>query len=119
MIELKEVRYDQSKDGRVYSKHPLSEALQKEALEKRIQLIDLVSGYDDELAEHIITTDNMENVDNDLIRCAIRRATIARHIVPVLLGSALKNVGVQHLMNAVISYLPAPSECDEIYKCFG
>lgn len=119
VIELKELRYDQSKDGRTYSKHPLSDALRKEAAEHRLKLIDELSAYDDQLAEHIINNENMDNVDNDLIRGAIRRATIARHIVPVLLGAALRNVGVQHLMNAIIAYLPAPSECDGAYKCFG
>lgn len=88
-------------------------------MEKRLKIIDTLSGFDDQLADHIISNDSMDNVDIDLVHGAIRRSTIARHIVPVLLGSAYKNIGVQRLMNAVVSYLPAPSDTDAIYNCFG
>lgn len=119
LLELKELRFDQSADGRIYSKSQLPDDLYKTAMEKRLELIDTLSGFDDHLADHIISNDSIENVDIDLVHGAIRRSTIARHIVPVLLGSAYKNIGVQRLMNAVVSYLPAPSDTDAIYNCFG
>lgn len=119
IVELKELRFDQSIDGSIYTESSLSGELHEEALEKRIELIDTLGGYDDQLAEHIINNESLENVDNDLIHGAIRRTTMARHIVPVLLGSSYKHIGVQRLMNAVVSYLPAPSDTDVISDCFG
>lgn len=119
IIELKELRYDQSADGSIYSKNSLSDELHEKAMEKRLELIDTLGGYDDQLAEYVINEGDLENIDINRLHGAIRRATMQRHIVPVLLGSAYKYIGVQRLMNAVVSYLPTPSDTDEIYNCFG
>jgi len=87
--------------------------------EKRNELIDQLSGLDDELADVVISTESFDKVDNSLIERALRRATSQQKVVPVLLGSAYKNVGIQRLMDAVNAYLPAPEERNQIYDCFG
>ncbi|XP_016938155.4 ribosome-releasing factor 2, mitochondrial isoform X1 [Drosophila suzukii] len=87
--------------------------------EKRNELIDQLSGLDDELADVVISTESFDKVDNSLIERALRRATGQQKVVPVLLGSAYKNVGIQRLMDAVNAYLPAPEERNQIYDCFG
>lgn len=119
VIDLQELRFDPAKEGRVYKKLPLGEELRRQAVEKRCEMIDLLSGYDDALADAIITNDSLENIDSSLVLKAIRNATIHQKIVPVLLGTAYKNAGVQPLMDSVISFLPAPNERNSIYKCFG
>src|SRR6202171_1267345 len=68
-------------------------------------LIEQVSNLDDELAEVVI---HEQPVTPELLKAAIRRQTIANKFVPVIGGSALKNIGIQYLVDAVIDYLPSP-----------
>jgi elongation factor G len=70
------------------------------------ELIDSISNFDDEVLEAYLTDE--ESVTPDMIKRAIRAATLADEITPVLLGSAFKNKGVQPLLDAVIDYLPSP-----------
>lgn len=119
MIDLKELKFDQAKEGRVYTKTPLKGDLLDQAVTKRCELIDLLSGYDDALADAVISSDSLENIDSALVLRAIRNATIQQKVVPVLLGSAYKNTGVQPLMDSVLSFLPTPKERSMIYECFG
>lgn len=119
LLELKELRFDQSKEGRVYAKIPLIGELLKNSIDKRCEIIDIMSGFDDKLADEVIQNDSLENVNSSIIGQAIRNLTIKQSIVPVLLGSAYKNTGVQLLMDGVISYLPAPNDRTSMYNCFG
>lgn len=91
----------------------------KEAIDKRCEIIDVMSGLDDKLADEVIQNDSLENINSSVVRQAIRNLTLQQRIVPVFLGSAYKNIGVQLLMDGVTSYLPAPSERDSVYRCFG
>jgi len=69
-------------------------------------LLDKASMFSDALTEQILE----ENVQEETLNQAIRDATIALKLVPVLCGSAYKNKGVQILLNAVVKYLPAPAD---------
>uniref|UniRef100_A0A1J3IKV2 Elongation factor G, mitochondrial n=1 Tax=Noccaea caerulescens TaxID=107243 RepID=A0A1J3IKV2_NOCCA len=75
--------------------------------EKRRELIEVVSEVDDVLAEKFL---NDEPVTATELEEAIRRATLAQKFVPVFMGSAFKNKGVQPLLDGVLSYLPCPTE---------
>ncbi|PPS07949.1 hypothetical protein GOBAR_AA12690 [Gossypium barbadense] len=75
--------------------------------EKRRELIEMVSEVDDKLAEAFLNDDPISSVD---LEEAVCRATIARKFVPVFMGSAFKNKGVQPLLDGVLSYLPCPIE---------
>ena len=75
--------------------------------QKRIELIEKLADADDEVAELFL----MEELpDKDLLKAAIRRQTLACKFVPVFMGSAYKNKGVQPLLDGVLSYLPEPFE---------
>lgn len=116
---MKQYTFDSSNQGRSFKVEPIRNASDLLAAEqKRLAVVDLLSGLDDKLAETIIQDENLENVDLDLILNAIRNLTINQKIVPVLLGSAYKNTGIQLLMDSVINYLPAPHERNQIYDCF-
>ncbi|KAL2234051.1 UNVERIFIED_CONTAM: Elongation factor G-2, mitochondrial [Sesamum indicum] len=77
------------------------------AIEKRRELVEVVSEVDDKLAEAFLSDEPISSAD---LEEAIRRATIARKFVPVFMGSAFKNKGVQPLLDGVLSYLPCPTE---------
>ncbi|XP_036327396.1 ribosome-releasing factor 2, mitochondrial [Rhagoletis pomonella] len=105
--------------GREYSAQPPLDVHLAELQEKRYTLIDELSGIDDELAQVVINSEGFEQVSNELIQQALRRSVARRKVVPVLVGSAYKNVGIQLVMDAVIDYLPAPHERSQLYDCFG
>ena len=76
-----------------------------EAEDARHQLIDVVSNYDDTIMEKYLAE---EPITADDLRRALRTATLAAAVVPVLCGSAFKNKGVQPMLDAVVDYLPSP-----------
>ena len=73
--------------------------------EYRIKLLEAVSDFDDEIMELYLEG---EDVPADMIKAAIRKATIAGSMVPVVCGTSYKNKGVQKLLDAVVDYLPSP-----------
>lgn len=105
-------------EGRTCTKTKLSGDILEETRRKRHEIIDIVSSFDEALADSIISAGSMDVLDNAAIVQAIRKATLGRHVVPVLLGSAYKNSGVQPLMDAIVDYLPAPFERNQIFDCF-
>jgi elongation factor G len=78
----------------------------EQAQRAREEMLDAVSMFSDELMEAILEG----NVSEELLHRTLRQATVARKITPVLIGSAYKNKGVQPLLDAVVRYLPDPSE---------
>jgi elongation factor G len=81
--------------------------LAEQAAAAREHLLEEVSHYDDELLEMILEE---QEVSAAQLRKAIRKATLASKLTPVLCGSSFKNKGVQPLLDAVIEYLPSPLE---------
>ncbi|TYZ66071.1 hypothetical protein PybrP1_011276 [[Pythium] brassicae (nom. inval.)] len=77
------------------------------AEEKRQELVEALADVDEEIGELFLLE---EEPSPEQLRAAIRRATIAHKFVPVLMGSAFKNRGVQPLLDAVVAFLPSPSE---------
>ncbi len=87
--------------------------LLEQAAEYRHQLIDAVADHDDELMETYL--ENEEAVTPDILRRALRAATLDLSIVPVLCGSAFKNKGIQPLLDGVVDYLPSPLDVPPIH----
>jgi elongation factor G len=87
--------------------------LSEQAQEYHHQLIDAVADHDEELTETYLEDESA--VTPDMLRRAIRAATLDITITPVLLGSAFKNKGVQPLLDAVIDYLPSPLDVPPIH----
>ncbi|MFH1145630.1 MAG: elongation factor G [bacterium] len=78
----------------------------KETVEKyRKELVEAIAGADDDLVEKFL---NGQELTVEELKKGLRKGTIANKIVPVLCGSALKNKGVQKMLDAVIDYLPSP-----------
>ena len=91
----------------------IPEELQEQAREYHHQLIDAVAEHDEELLETYLTDENA--VTPEMIRRALRKATLEIAVTPVLLGSAFKNKGVQPLLDGVIDYLPSPLDVPPIH----
>jgi elongation factor G len=87
--------------------------LDEQAQEYRHQLIDSVADHDDELFETYL--ENEEAVTPEMLKRALRKATLDITVTPVLLGSAFKNKGVQPLLDAVIDFLPSPLDVPPIH----
>jgi elongation factor G len=85
--------------------------MQEKAEEYRVKLVEAVSETDDDLMTKYFEG---EELTTDEISTALRKGTIAGTIVPVLCGSAFKNKGVQLMLDAVVDYLPAPTEVPPI-----
>ena len=78
----------------------------------RAKLVESVAEFDDELLERFF--EDPESITIDQMLTVIRKATISGAIVPMLCGSAFKNKGIQHLLDAVCSFLPSPLDKGEI-----
>ena len=110
LVEMNaDIYYDQlGKDVRV---EPIPEDMVDLANEYREKLLDAVSMFDDEIMEMYLEG---EEIPTDKIRAAIRRATVAVEMVPVVCGSSYRNKGVQKLLDAVVDYMPAPTDIPAI-----
>lgn len=82
---------------------------EKEVEQRRTELIECVTNADEQLGEMFL---DEKLPDDEQLLAGIRRAVIARKFVPIFVGSALKNKGVQPLLDGVVSFLPNPSEVD-------
>jgi elongation factor G len=87
--------------------------LTEQANEYRHQLIDAVADHDEELTETYLLDE--EAVTPEMLRRALRKATLEIAVTPVLLGSAFKNKGVQPLLDAVVDYLPSPLDVPPVH----
>lgn len=105
-----------SDDGKDFERKPLLETsdpkLLKATTEARNALIEQVADLDDEFADLVLGefSENFDLLPAEKLQTAIHRVTLAQTAVPVLCGSALKNKGVQPLLDAVALYLPSPEE---------
>jgi elongation factor G len=110
LLEMKGLVWDGS-DPAECETGPVPPALEEAAAEAREFLFETLSDLDDEIAEIFLEG---EEVPLDLARKVIRRETLARTIAPVLCGSALRNRGIPPLLDAIVSYLPAPADMKTI-----
>jgi len=106
LVENKAIVYDDDL-GTLVREIEIPEEYAEAAAAAREHLLEEVSHYDDELVELILEE---KEVPVDLLKNAIRKATLAIKMTPVLCGSSFKNKGVQPLLDAVIDYLPSPLE---------
>ena len=107
LIEMKADLYDEDELGTKWDTVDIPEEYREEAEKRRADLIEAVADVDDDIMEKYL---GGEDITNDELRAAIRKATLNLEFYPVLAGSAFKNKGVQMLLDAVIDYLPSPLE---------
>ncbi len=91
--------------------HEIPDELKDEAEMYREEMLDKISVFDDTLAEKFL---EWEEITEEEIKAAIRKGVVSNQLYPVLCGSALKNAGIQLLLDAVVDYLPSPIDRGEV-----
>jgi elongation factor G len=112
LVEMKAITYNDDL-GQNMEVGEVPAELLEQANEYHHQLIDAVADHDDELMETYLEDESA--VTPEMLRRALRAATLDITITPILLGSAFKNKGVQPLLDAVIDYLPSPLDVPPIH----
>ena len=93
--------------GKNFETSEIPADLQPKVEQFRHELVEAIADYDDRLMQQYL--DEEELPVDDIVR-ALRRGTVSGHLVPVLCGAALRNKGVQPLLDAVVDYLPSPAD---------
>jgi elongation factor G len=111
LVEMKQIVWDDDTLGASFQITDIPEALRQQADQYREALIETVAEHDDPIMEAYLSE---EAIQTDALLAAIRQATISLKLVPVLCGSALKNKGIQPLLDAIVRFLPSPPEVPPI-----
>ncbi len=107
LIDLKAVVWDNDTLGATFRDVELTDEEKQNALEYREKLVEAVAEMDDAVMEAYLAE---LPIEKEALVAAIRKATVELKLVPVLCGSALKNKGIQPLLDAIIAYLPSPAD---------
>ncbi|MCB1051045.1 MAG: elongation factor G [Acidobacteria bacterium] len=109
LIKMK-AYYNVGDNGETVREDEIPANLVSEAQARREEMLEALSDYNDQLMELLLEG---EEVPEDLIHETVKTATLSLGIVPVFMGSAFKNKGVQKLLDAVLRYLPSPLEAEK------
>jgi elongation factor G len=105
LIEMQEIRWEENGEKMLYTKiEPEREEAAKLWREK---LIDTLSGVSDAITEKYLAG---EEIDAALIKSELRKAVLKREILPMFAGASRRNLGVQPVIDAIVDYLPSPTE---------
>ena len=109
LVEGRAVSWNPDDQGVTYTAEEIPEGLQAAAATARELLLEAVAEGDEVFLERYLAGEEggLEAAD---VRAAVRRITLAGRAVPVLCGSGLRNIGVQHLLDAVLDFLPSPGD---------
>jgi elongation factor G len=111
LIKMRALFYKPEKLGAVFEETEIPAELQEMADQQRKRMIELAAEHDEELMDAYV---HDRPIGTATIDNAIRKATLANKLHPVFVGSALKYIGVQRLLDAVVAYLPSPLDKPDI-----
>jgi elongation factor G len=111
LITMRAVYYKTEQLGADFEDRPIPENLIQIAQQYRRRMLELSAEYDDELMEKFV---HDKSVDAPIIKRAVRKGTVACKLQPVFVGSALRYIGIQKLLDGVVDYFPSPLERPEI-----
>jgi elongation factor G len=107
LIQMQQIRFDDDTLGANYSAGEIDADLKDDAEMYREQLLETLSEVNDGIMEAYLAE---APIESEAILAAVRKATIDLELVPVLCGSALKNKGIQPLLDAIVRFLPSPAD---------
>ena len=108
LLEMKAYYFDASELGARIEQRPIPEPLLDKAQMWRHELVEQAADVDDTLLEQFL--EDEESITTAQIKAALQRGTIELRCTPVFCGAALRNIGIQRLLNGVIDYLPNPTQ---------
>lgn len=111
LVKMKAILWNEADQGMTFEYADIPADMQDECDEMREHLLEAAAEASEELMEKYLEEGELTEEE---VKAAIRQLTLANEIVPVLGGSAFKNKGVQAVLDAVIEYLPAPTEVKAI-----
>ncbi len=111
LIHMKQLVWEGGAFGEIYSAEDIDDPFLEAAEEYHEKLVETLAEVDDDIMEAYLSE---SPITPDMLIAAIRKATIALKLVPVLCGSALRNKGVQPLIDAIIQFLPSPVDIPPI-----
>ena len=112
LVKMKAIIWNDETMGAQYSVEEIPADLVDEAQEWRDKMLEAIAEHDDVMMEKFF--DDPSTITEDEIRVALRKATIAMAVFPMICGSSFKNKGVQTMLDAVCAYLPSPMDTPEI-----
>ena len=112
LIEMQAYYFDSSELGAVVEQRDIPEDMQDMAELWRHEIVERIAELDDELTELYLEDESA--ITAEQLKAALRRATLDMRAFPTYCGSALKNIGVQRVLNGVIEYLPNPTEVPDV-----
>jgi elongation factor G len=112
LVNFRGVIWNEADKGMTFTEVPIPDDMLEEATLYREKLLEAVADFDDSLLEKYF--ENPESISEDEILKALREATVAGEIVPMLCGSAFKNKGVQTMLDYVMALLPSPLDQEAI-----
>ena len=107
LLKMKEIRWNADDEGETFTETDIADERKQEAEQWHEKLVDAVASSDDALAELYLEG---SEITIEQLKNAIRKGTINRSFVPFVMGSARHNQGVQPLIDAIVDYLPCPTE---------
>ena len=107
LIRMKAVFYRAEKLGATFEEAEIPAELQQIANRRRGEMIEVAAEYDEELMDGYV---HDKPIEPALIHAGIRKGTLANKLRPVFVGSALKYIGIQRLLDGVVAYLPSPQD---------
>jgi elongation factor G len=111
LIKMQAVYYQAEKLGATFQEAEIPDRLRSIAEQQRRELIELAAEHDEELLDCYV---HDKPINAEMIHRAVRKAVLVNKLHPIFVGSALKYIGVQRLLDGVVAYLPSPLEKPEL-----
>jgi len=111
LLHMRQIHWDEDTLGATFHVTDIAETYREQAEAYREKIVEAAAEYDDEIMEAYLSE---LPIDSEKIQAAIRKATIDLELVPVLCGSALRNKGIQPLLDAIAGMLPSPVDIPPI-----
>jgi elongation factor G len=111
LVKMKAITWDEESLGAIFKENEIPSQYLLPARKHRESLIETLAENDDNLMERYLSE---KDVGEEAIKSALRRATVNFSLVPILCGTALRNKGIQPLLDAIVDYLPSPADVPPI-----